>query len=346
MFQHSLLNNYQYTTKSTPDKILDFLSFPLRTSLNGRTIGVLNKPENFPSTTKRIICFITSFVFFPIGVVGGVCLLLKRTRAKKEIGGCAFDHIWNNPYQFRNDILEPLTINTEQGRSTRIEVNNYFFSFSMLEFCHCLKMPGVLRNRLENDSIELLSQKQTNKEKTITLVSLGPGKFYQEFAYLAKMAHAGYKKIRFIGIDTDTSTSTHHLDSACKNIIPAKITIEKLNSLNDYVAKAIKDKTLCPDLLLLIDLNDLNLSVDGQLLSKYSFKQLYNNNLLKKGAVISHSTYQEDRTKTSLEDPRIDAISWVFSGFFTESAKDLSSINKKSWNYKFKYLPCTHTHKN
>lgn len=188
-------------------------------------------------------------------------------------------------------------------------------------------MTPDLRTKLENKSIELLQQTYPFKETIINVVSIGPGGLYQELVYLAKLAKAGYKQIRLIAIDP-APIFIGALDFSCEQFIPAKITIEQFSSLDDFIEKSNQDSTLLPDLLLLIDLTDDKYKTHDQLLSNYSFDQLFQHNLLKNNTVISYSTLEMLYTRdVDGKVIRLDFIPKIFSGVFTPTAKDLSSIS-------------------
>lgn len=229
-----------------------------------------------------------------------------------------FDRLCNEPYKFYQEIEKAIIDET---------CSRFNPSFPFLKLCPCEKMNSNLRIKLENDSIELLKQTHPSKE-TINVVSVGAGGLYQELVYLAKLAKVGYKNIRLIAIDPKP-IFIGALDGACKDLIPAKITIDdQYTSLANYIQKATQDKTLRPDLLLLIDLTDDKFKVNSQFLSDYSFDQLYHHNLLKNGTVVSHSVLEKNNTiDPSGKVVKVDFTPKAFSGIFTPNAKGLSSIN-------------------
>ncbi|KAF3361887.1 hypothetical protein PHSC3_001569 [Chlamydiales bacterium STE3] len=392
MASYSSINNYKYLTKNKSDALLDFLSFPLRTALGGRTIEVLNKHEEIPTATKRIINFVISFVFFPVAIIGAICLVFKGVRWKEKTAVCSllkqrkhslaspegvenqnkplnpttgcvqdkpipqeefrqgtsltlphekpsfersssivpsqrgcssisppeFDRLCNEPYEFYQEIEKVIK------NKTRFRFHP---SFHFLKLCLCAKMNSDLRLKLEKDSIKLLKQTHPARESTISVVSVGAGGLYQELVYLAKLAKAGYKHLRLIAIDP-ALVSIGALDGACKDLIPAKITIDdQYTSLENYIQKATQDKTLHPDLLLLIDLTDSTYNINSQLLSDYAFDQFYHHDLLKQGTVVSHSVLEQAYTKDAAgKIIKVDFIPKAFSGLFTPEVKSLSAI--------------------
>jgi|LakMenE18May11ns_1017448.scaffolds.fasta_scaffold9712789_1 hypothetical protein len=185
-------------------------------------------------------------------------------------------------------------------------------------------MNGDLRIKLENYSIELLEQVHPLKESTINVVTVGPAGLYQEIVYLAKLAKAGCKQIRLIAIDTQDIV-IGPLEDACAELFPATITIcKQYKSLDSYIQEAVRDETLHPDLLLLIDLTDDKYKVNSQLLSDYSFDQLQDSGLFKNGTVISYTTFEKERNEDTSRDV---LISKVFSGIYKRKVEDLSHVS-------------------
>jgi len=82
---YSILNNYQYDSKSVSSQLLDTLSLPIRIGLGGRRVDLTQngQGETVHSTAKKIALLALSIIIFPIGIVGIICLAVKALTAEE-----------------------------------------------------------------------------------------------------------------------------------------------------------------------------------------------------------------------------------------------------------------------
>jgi hypothetical protein len=81
MKNYSILNSYQYGNQKSIIPTLDALSSPIRKVLGGRNIRfVSNRAERSDkmSILGRVATAALLILFFPIGIISGSSLLLKR----------------------------------------------------------------------------------------------------------------------------------------------------------------------------------------------------------------------------------------------------------------------------
>jgi hypothetical protein len=208
----------------------------------------------------------------------------------------------NRPYPFLNII--------RKIRNYIIEYNPSPNSFHLdpdlffLDICLCPKLNGPLRFQLEDSCIQLLNISHHNKNEPMTVVSVGPGKCYQELIYVAKLVNQKYEKINLILIDPNMRVLllSAKLNSFCQHHFKgtSAVTITYCESLESYVKRFNTENlsqdqrtSLMPDLLLLLDLTDKEFQVNGLPLPEYAYGLFRGNALLKNGiTVIAHSAYE------------------------------------------------------
>lgn len=195
-----------------------------------------------------------------------------------------FYRLYHDPYKYLDEINQDFAkARIENGVVTISEPSLFF-----LKICPCKKMTPELRMKLEEFSIDLLTQSYPTSSP-LTIVTVGPGACYQELIYLAKLARAGYSKLRLVLIEPGR-VNIGAFEVVCERQLPCKIEIVKFDSLKEYVEKAIENVNLIPNLLLMIDLSDKKYDIEGQSLPDYTFSLFKENNLIEKGTVISYST--------------------------------------------------------
>ena len=197
-----------------------------------------------------------------------------RVVQESPFGPYLANELCNNPYPFYESRV------TSFHRFPRL-ISPELLS---LRLCHCHKLVGSARVFLEGNAIELLEQTHP-KDKPLTVVSVGPGGCYQEFVYLAKLAKAGYKKIRLILIDPQVMPVESFRNLFENHLPESSFRVVHYRSLDQYRAAAHGS----PDLLLLLDLSDVPYNVNGQMLQDYAFSFLHQNHLLTKKSVIAYS---------------------------------------------------------
>lgn len=74
----SIINNYEYDGKSKGMRFLDWASTPCRKALGGRDIDVASQTYMHPSSTaQRASWAALAILAAPVGIVSGICLLVK-----------------------------------------------------------------------------------------------------------------------------------------------------------------------------------------------------------------------------------------------------------------------------
>ena len=146
-----------------------------------------------------------------------------------------------------------------------------------LSFCDCEKLTRNLEQVLLERCIEKVTSFHAQTD-LITIVCIGPGGCFREVKYLARLIESGYKNLKLILIDgkdlepeikclVQFMAKNCHLTEyeAKKRIIhyydlgeyPKEPNSSKLNSSKrGYIPKALKDGSLKPDLLLMLDVID------------------------------------------------------------------------------------------
>lgn len=165
----------------------------------------------------------------------------------------------------------------------------------VLSLCTCLKMSPVLREFVSKSSLDQFSEMRHNKERPLTLLTVGMGGGYHEIAYaIVPFAQAGFSKMNVVCIDQDPMIVfiINAMTDFCKNKLPqCDIRFYKFSHIEDYAFAAQYVTFLRPDFLLLLDLTDHEYNIGNETFRDYSFSFLQKEELLSPGTVIVYSTY-------------------------------------------------------
>ncbi len=192
------------------------------------------------------------------------------------------------------------------------------FNSHLLGLSYCSCHPKEIREPLEELVVERMTE-QHLKDKEITVVSVGPGAAYQELVYMAKLANAGFSKIRFVFIDrwlkedySSANACYDHFKSFCRQEMPGiTFKFHTFTHLKNYTSTLKKQKSifLQPHLLLLIDLGGCK--VEEKNLNDYSFSLLSYQNIITRDTVIGFTS----RIYTMLiKEWRLNAVSCQYDG--------------------------------
>lgn len=136
---YSILNNYNYTNKSTLDSILDTLSAPCRRVLGGRSVDLFSQTyDSKMMTVFKVLTVVFSILIFPIAIVSTLSLALKLvTRSqdweKKKIAEqstltWAVIDIFKKSFEDKDYNLAIHTIKENPEIATRSEISDSLFT--------------------------------------------------------------------------------------------------------------------------------------------------------------------------------------------------------------------------
>jgi len=192
-----------------------------------------------------------------------------------------------------------------------------------LDICGCPRLAASSRMFLEEQALDLLGHSH-NKRSLLTIVSVGPGRCYQELVYLAKFVNAGYQRIQLVLIDKE-EIPIKALKKACREYLSkCNINLVYYPSLESYKEVAANRNDRKPDLLLLLDLTAEECEIHQIQFEEYCFKFFNENNLMKEKTVIASSD--------SWTNEKDDLFSVAFCGIHDGTTETLSSgVNKREY---------------
>lgn len=205
---------------------------------------------------------------------------------------------------------------------TLLDDEKFKLDFPNLNICRCIEYG--CRSNLEKTVIDQMEKYYPDKEKELTVVSMGVGECFQELVYLAKLVQAGYKKIHLVTIDHSQATLRSIEDlKKFKNrfIQTAEINITHYSKADQYQQEALVKKVPV-NLLLMIDL-EVVISLTPPSIVDHAFLEIRPR--VSEGTIIAY-TSKEIMTKS--DGSKFIGSQTVCCRFIKE-ADNLSQMNER-----------------
>lgn len=191
--------------------------------------------------------------------------------------------------------------------------SRYHSSLRSFVLCPCHKVGAAMRLFLEK-SVLHSSQARIDELERIrpvgpyTIVSIGPGKCYQEVVLLTKLAQK-IAHLRLILIEREPIPS-EEIKRFCKDSLPGiTISVIAFPSLDAYIFFA-KQHNCSPDVLLAVDLTDNKYKVNGISLPTFVLSRLTMHRLFHRNTVVGMSQGESQEKFPSFHKREVLMMQW------------------------------------